>query len=88
MYGHLQEKHLGFGKFSLVSVGSVIEVALRFQLGPAFCVGACADDELSIPTLSPSPGLAIAGGFPVSGLEKNIDFLPGICGEPPKIPLE
>ena len=40
------------------------------------------------PHSAPSPRVAVLGGFPVTGLEKNIDFLPGICEGPPKIPPE
>lgn len=40
------------------------------------------------PRSAPSPRVTVLGGFPVKGLEKIIDFLPGICEGPPKIPLE
>lgn len=40
-----------------------MEMALRLQLGPVFCGDDCEDD------LSLSPGLAVVGGFPVTGEE-------------------
>lgn len=50
-----KKNKLGPGVLCGFAVGGIIEMALRFQLGPVLCVGDCEDDEPPIPTLGSVP---------------------------------